>query len=403
MALPLQSKAQTDDAMSLGIRCFNICNEDPVYGSARYTGMAGANNAIGKDISSSRENPAGIGLFTQKSEILITPKLRLENEGTSLGLSSCGGVFMLGNKHKAIGYTSSALSISYHDIKDYSNKISSNDLHFYEDKGSNMWTASYGMNFANRYFYGLGINIITNKYYQKTTTEELPTTFDCASIGYNLKVGTIISLSEKMNVAAAFQTPTRFNIEESANRKENDRNGKEENKSYDDAEYHQWAPLKLSAGFGWIPNSKTTFDIDYSYQDYRAINVANSYDYYNDVKDFVENNMKSCHTIKAGIEVTPKDNINLRLGTAFRTSPTRKPSENELKGKSINYGILLPHETLFLSAGGGYSYKFLFADLAYVFKHQNNTFYSAITDRGIHSNNIKRNNSDLLLTIGAKF
>jgi hypothetical protein len=51
-------------------------------GTARFTGMGGAFTAIGGDISSLSQNPAGLGVF-RSSELTLTPQL--SNIRTSAG------------------------------------------------------------------------------------------------------------------------------------------------------------------------------------------------------------------------------------------------------------------------------------------------------------------------------
>lgn len=388
--------AQTDDAMSLGIRCLNICNEDPVYGSARYSAMAGARMALGEDISAIRENPAGLGLYMHRSDINITPDFSAANGVNGFTVSSLGGAFRLGNNHKAKGYVSSAVGVSYNRVNNYASEMEFDGGSLNESKSSGIYSVGYGMNIGNRQFYGIGINIIRAHYLEKNKEEETTTQqFDTRVTGFNLKVGAVVKLKENLNVAAAFHSPTRYNMVESVN--------KDGETVYDKQEYHEWAPLKLEAGIGWNIRPTTTLSFDYSYQDFKAMNVANSYDYYNDVKDYVENNMKTCHTFKAGFEAEPMENIKGRLGVAYATSPTDTPSEEDLQGKNIDYAVLLPKGTLYVCAGVGYTYHKLYADFAYVLKNQKADFFPEVTSANHECTSESRISHDLMLTIGAHF
>lgn len=396
--------AQTDDAMSLGNRCLSLSHEEAVLGSARYSAMAGARLAIGEDISVIRENPAGLGLFTKKSEVSVTPDFRMSNGNNNIGLANAGGVFVLGNNHKAEGYVSSALGISYHRIKSFDNTQSSKGGDFSEDGNNGMYSAAYGFNIGNRRFFGLGINFIRGNYEQSTVNQYGTNSFDTKCTAWNIKAGAVIKLKEDINIALALQSPTRYNFEETGVVNTYDKSDKiDGNKNYNDMEYHQWGPLKAEAGFGWYIGSKSVLDIEYSYQDFSALNVGNSYDYYNDVKDYLEDYMKSVHTIRAGFETTPAQHFKARLGAAFTTSPAETPSKAYLQGKDIHYSVLIPHEAFYIGAGAGYEYRFLFADLAYQFKSQKADFLPSVCGGDYKTDSQTLKTSELLLTIGARF
>lgn len=398
------AQAQTDDAMSLSHRCLTMGYEEAILGSARYSAMAGARLAIGEDISVVRENPAGLGLFTKKSEVSVTPDFKMSEGNNTIGLANAGGVFVLGNNHKAEGYVSSAIGLSYHRLGNSDKEISQNSSKYTEGRNNGMYSVAYGMNIGNRRFFGIGLNVVRGNYEQETENQFATNSFETKCIGFNLKAGAVIKIKEQFNIALALQSPTRYNFEESGVvNTYNELHQPVGDKNYNDMEYHMWGPLKAEAGFGFYLGSKSVLDIEYSYQDFSALNVGNSYDYFNDVKAYLEDNMKSVHTIRAGFETTPMQNLKARLGAAFTTSPADTPSEDYLQGKNIHYSVLIPHEAFYIGAGAGYQYRFLFADLTYVFKSQKADFFPTVYEGGCEANNRTLKTSELLLTIGARF
>lgn len=404
LSLPFSVYSQTDDAISLATRTFNLCYEDPVLGSASYSGMAGAKHSLGRDLSSTRENPAGLGLYTHKNEVGVTPDLNIGSNGANGNISNFGGAFVLGCNHNAEGYVSSSLGFTYHRTRNFENKVNFGNGAFEEGNRAGLWSVGYGMNFGYRYFYGLGVNIIRDHYTQGTTNNGDYNEFDTRALGWNIKLGTILKIREQFNVSVAVHSPTRLNIEESAKLNKYDERGHVTgNNDYDNAEYHLWGPLKLEGGLGWFIGRNTCLDFEYAYQDFTAINVANKYDYYNDVKAFFEENMNHCHTIKMGVETEPYEKLKARAGFACSTNAITKLSEEELKEKDIHYAVQIPHESLYFTLGAGYSYKFLYADIAYVFKHQNTDFYKQITKDCYKPVEKSNNTSDILLTLGTRF
>lgn len=397
------SYGQTDDAVSLGSRCLTLGYEEAVTGSARYSAMAGARMAIGEDISTIRENPAGLGLYTEKSEISITPDFTAGNESNKFGLANAGAAFVLGNNHKADGYTSSAIGLSYHRLKNFSDRMRYNDA-LLTGKGSNaMWSAGYGINIGNRYFFGLGINIITGSYELHTNNHDGSNSIDTKTTGWNVKAGTVVKLTEDLNLALALHSPSRYNFEETRAVDIYESIDKRNSKNYNDIEYHQWGPLKLAAGIGWHLGEKSVIDAEYSYQDFRALNVGNSYDYFNDVKDYVETNMRCSHTIRVGFESELYNNLKGRLGTMFTTSPADTPEAEKTQGKDIGYGLNVPHQSLYVCAGAGYRYNWLYADLAYVYKNQKTDYIFSTGSGETVTTDKALNSSEILLTIGARF
>lgn len=396
-------QGQTDDAMSLSNRYLTLSLEDAVSGSARYSAMAGARIAIGEDISTIRENPAGLGLYTQFSEVSVTPAFILKDGNSNIALGNAGGVFIIGNNHKASGFVSSAIGFSYHRLRDFDNKANYNDSKFNEEGYNGMWSAGYGANFGNRHFFGLGLNFIYGNYEQNSTNLFGSNTFKTSITGMSIKAGTVLKLMENFNIAFALHSPTRYNYEETRKEKSNQPDENDGRKNYIDMEHHQWGPLKIDAGLGWYIGSKSVLDIEYSYQDYSAINAGSSYDYFNDVKDYVETYMNSCHTIRAGFETKPATRLKVRAGLAYTTSPADTPSEEDLQEKDIRFSLILPHDALYVCAGAGYEYQWLFADLAYVYKHQKADLLPTVSGGNYNVIDQSTNTSEFLLTVGVKF
>ncbi len=372
-------------------------------GSARYAGMAGARAALGGDVSVIRENPGGLAMYLDKHDVSITPSLSFNNNGdTKMTIGSAAAAFVLNNNHKAHGLVSSVLGVGYHQTRDFSRSTNEGGSKYDEAHQSGMITAGYGMNFGNRHFVGFGINCIHTHYLQNSTTSDnAATEFDTESLNWNMKIGGIFKLLERLNLALVFQTPTISNMEEDAHF-----NGKAINdcNKYEDMQYRQWEPLKLQAGLAYLLGANTSFDIDYSFQNFGAGYVGNSNERFDDVEKFMSDHFKSCHTIKGGFETTLFKDFSLRLGVAYVSSPTSNPNEKALEGKDIQYAVSLPQSSIYYCGGLGYSFlNFFYTNVAYVYKSQDETFYPQITNLQHSSIKVSNNTSNLLLSIGARF
>lgn len=399
--------AQYDDAASLSARCLNFVNADPVLGTASYSAMAGANLAAGQNISSLKENPAGTAMYTREADFSLTPLWNTRDGEHRLKMASGGAAFVVDNRHKAVGYTASTLAFAYHTLNDYDNKLEENGKSFYQHGKSGQWSASYGANFGNRQFVGIGINFITGKIFEETdVAPHYPLNLKSSLTGFSATAGAVFNLREDMNIALALQSPARINVEE--NNKIN-RDATTLSKPYTSLEYHITAPMKASAGFASRINHYTRFDVDYSFQNFSSLKVANSYDVYSDARAFAKECLLPTHTFKVGLEATPTDELKCRLGFAYRTSPTERPTEKFLGQLATDftfpaqntYPALLAHESFYLCTGAGYTFKAFYIDLAYVFKRQDYSFYPHADGTNSYQETTQ-NTHNVLLTLGVR-
>ena len=106
-------------------------------GTARSNALGGAMGSLGGDLSANHINPAGLG-FYKSSEFLLTPKFLVQNNtfnyrdatstsnGSKFNFGSVGIVLAEGKKVN--NWTSTAFSITFNQIADYSNHVSFSGL-----------------------------------------------------------------------------------------------------------------------------------------------------------------------------------------------------------------------------------------------------------------------------------
>ena len=58
----------------------NLSQTNPVLGTARYSAMAGAMGALGGNVSTMKDNPAGLGIY-RSFDITFTPSFSINNDG----------------------------------------------------------------------------------------------------------------------------------------------------------------------------------------------------------------------------------------------------------------------------------------------------------------------------------
>lgn len=404
-----------------------MSRENPILGTARYTGMAGAMSAFGGDASTMKDNPAGLGVY-RKSDITLTPNLLLDNDDeASMNINNFGVVINFGDTHSSQGYVTSSFGIAYNRLKNYSRSTytegydydgNAYENQFTEDDGSGEWNFAYGLNISNIAYLGLGINATDLHYKQSTLYNDEENSIDVDGTGFNIKLGAIIRPVNFLRIGLAFQSPTWYNIKESgvAPYRDStgvvyDNNGYMVYDNWEDVEYDLTTPLKVDGGLGFVIGKRALLGINYIYEDYTALREKDDHGQFRDVKKVIENEYKATHTIKVGAEVQIVDGFAVRAGYAYVTSPTEDLSFNELAQKTILYSVSMPKESQYITLGAGYHGKVFYADVAYAHCEQKEDFYEwmeNITDADGNvsvkdpiKQTLKSNN--ISLTLGLKF
>lgn len=437
--------AQDDDALTFAGRALKMSSEEPVLGTARYAGMAGAMGALGGDASAVKDNPAALGIY-RKCDIGITPNLNLDNDGNAdFNINNFNFVMNFGKKNRKKGYITSSLAISYNRLANYNRDTyttgyTEDDTYFenefIEDDGSGVWNFAYGMNISNTVYAGVGINATTLSYKQSTETrigdDWEDNDFDLEANGWNVSVGVIAKPAKFMRIGASFTSPTWYSVDENAiypqrDTETNDLTG--EYSGYEGAEYDVQTPLKLEGSLGFIMGKRAIADIDYIYSNSSSLRVKDYRGHqFRDVKYFIEKNYQATHTIKIGTEIQIVDGVAARLGFAHQTSPTKDDCYNRnvnrdalhnngmyvpYQYEDILYSYSIPKSANYFTIGAGYHGKHFYADLAYVNKQQKEDFYEwqeakLNADGDVSgwkidpiSQTIKTHN--IMLTLGAKF
>ena len=107
----------------------SYCNTNPVLGTARYSAMAGAFGAFGGNASTTKDNPAGVGIYKQ-FDLTFTPELYIDNDkNAGFTLANFGLVINFRNhKEREKGYITSSLGISYNRLRNFSRYTAVADL-----------------------------------------------------------------------------------------------------------------------------------------------------------------------------------------------------------------------------------------------------------------------------------
>ena len=246
--------------------------------------------------------------------------------------------------------------------------------------GTNEWTAATSINFGDKVFFGISINL-PYVYNKKITDykeefgeyywlqEEVSST---TGWGFNGKFGLIVHPCRWLRLGVSFHTPTVYNL--------TDKWKTETVSQISSGEYSYVVPtsyFSYSMITPWRANGSAAFifgnfgmiTADYEYVDYGNIRLSNlDYDYdYDDYNEYLSNTFKPTMNIRLGTEWRYQ-NYCFRGGYAFYGSPYGL-SSNDFRRNAI-------------SCGFGYTKHIFTIDLAYVYTLQNHNYnlYSQYTN-----------------------
>ncbi len=248
--------------------------------------------------------------------------------------------------------------------------------------GTNEWTAATSINFSDKVFLGIAINLPyvsskrisdyeevfehNSKEYFWLQEEALATT----GWGFNGKIGIIAYPYRWLRLGASFHTPTMYNLTDS---------WRTETVSHLDFgtyehivptsyfSYTLKTPLRANGSAAFIFGNFGMITADYEYVDYGSMKVTD-YEYdYSEYNKFISETFKPTMNLRLGTEWRYQ-NMCFRGGYSFYGSP---------------YGITSKdYRRNALSCGFGYTQHFLTIDLAYAYTLQNHEYnlYSQYTN-----------------------
>lgn len=459
LALSASGMAQNAyDALSLN-------QMDPIMGTARYSSMAGAFGALGGNPSVTKDNPAGLGVY-KCFDISFTPNLYLDNDkDVSLCLNNFAVVVNFRNTGKSHGYVTSSLGISYNRLRNYSRytSIRSNNysgssasdffglkgapdaiydrayesglvdsegqstfsksdnfdktVRFSESGHASQWDIAYGMNISNRVYIGASMGIVSLSYSQKALYDEtsLATTGDnfyldnyyrAEAGGINFKLGTIVKATDFLRVGLSIQTPTFYDVDEesSIEMDYNEQSPLDAEIAYSEYSYRMNAPFKFEGSLGFVIGRRALIGIQYDMENYKSMRLMDrDFRRLEDENEFLKNSFNVVHSIRLGGEVKIIDQLALRAGFAYLTSPIDY-SKNFGNDCYLYRPLSLPNQTFYVTGGIGYEGEHFYCDLAYVFRNQKSHFYDMLPkDSSMDVWNLNLKNRNISATFGWRF
>lgn len=321
---------------------------------------------------------------------------------------------------------------------------------FVEEKGYvDNYEFTFGGNFNNRVYWGVGIGVNDLRYRRITSYSEsmanaqvyadnaagvtngnaeyyLDNDKLIKGTGWNLSAGVIVRPIQELRIGAAIHSPTWYNIDEShigsvdyAYTTATD--GTWGDNEYTDNAYFSWkmrTPWKFNVGAAAVLGGKAIISADYerqmykdmsvstaSYDNWGYINGFNSNEYVNgDIKNYTQN----ANNFRLGVEFRVTPNFSVRAGYNGQYSSVSSEAANgeiEILTEGTDPSYSLDKTTNYYSAGLGYQIKNFYADATYVHKTAKSTLhpYTSYANVTAPSFDVTENNNSVVLSIGFKF
>ena len=443
----------------------NYNQMDPIMGTARYSSMAGAFGAFGGNPSVAKDNPAGLGVY-KCFDITFTPSLYLDNDkDVSMCLNNFAVVVNFKNTGREHGYVTSSLGITYNRLRNYSrytsvrsnnfsgasasdnfglnatpdaiyyrayesgmvddegySKFSLNDnfdktSRYSESGHAGEWDIAYGLNISNRVYVGASMGVVSLEYSQKALYDEtslnenrdnfyLDNYYRVEGAGINFKVGAIVKATDFLRVGVSVHTPTFYNVDEEASVEMdyNNQNPVESEIDYSAYNYNLNSPFKAEASLGFVIGRRALIGVQYDFEKYSGMRLKDhDMVQMDDENDFISNNFNNVHTLRLGAEVKIIDQLALRLGYAYMSSPV--DYDKGFGTDSYFFRPLsLPHATQYVTGGIGYEGEHFYCDLAYVFRNQKTHYYDMLPkDASSDVWELNMKNRNIVATFGWRF
>lgn len=440
----------------------NLYSQDMNVGNAKYTGVAGAVGALGSDINSIEQNPAGLGVAIN-SDIQVTLGVSSYNNKTSFGtnlkesdsdfnIQQFGGTFVFENPGSkwnrftvGVAYLNQRLnnvsSIGTNQNIQLPASPDNPDNYVFGGyvKGIDGYKSKFSVNFGSSYedklYLGAGFNFHETNFSSFEQYGELNQTqnrmfvynkneFPASEIGqgFSLSLGAIYKVNHNVRLGAAYHSPVWYNISQdfiAANGFNEDTKTVDSRYMYS-FDYDMTRGGRLVGSLGFVIGKNFSLGADYTYHmnndtkfkpsSSSSISASNNF-----VNDFVKNSSE----IRVGGEYRV-DRLKIRAGYNYVASPYKDIYITNLVDQNNNFiGGDQPIKAFAgninrASFGLGYDFGGFYIDAAYQYqtqKYQNligydnyvddENYYTKLDDS--YAPKVKLNNSLFLLTLGWQF
>lgn len=303
------------------------------------------------------------------------------------------------------------------------------DQAYYEKAtfGSNLQAdVNLSFNVGDQFFFGASMGVYSLEYTRESfyqehgvdgNTYDFTNWYETSGDGYDVKVGFICRPVEDspFRFGVSVHTPTWYRLTDAngASLYLNDEYVYQLSNA--DYEYRYRTPWTFGFSLGHTVGKCFAIGAEYEYKDLGTAKYSDidGYDnsYFTNMNRITEKTLKAQHTFKVGAEVKPLDNLALRLGYNYVSSPFKKDAFRTVAYDGVytetdwtNWGDINR-----FTVGFGYRFKGGYFDMAYQYQTQKGDFFAfdqydeTNPANCLQPTKIKANRSQLMATIGFRF
>lgn len=302
------------------------------------------------------------------------------------------------------------------------------EYNIHEEGYVNEWNFSYGMNIANRVFWGIGVGFQDLKYrkdiyyqekFQNGGSMSLESSSETTGAGINVNLGVLVAPIDEVRIGAAIHTPTFYTSSQEDNGitlNEASRMTSLSSSEYNTSStyFELTTPWRYNFSTAFLIGHRGAVSLDYEIVDYNTMRLKNPNglsSFYNVENNGIKELYRATHSLRAGLELQAFEGFFVRAGYAFVTSPFKNPN-NASKLLAFNTvetdpSFMINRWTNYFSGGIGYRTGLFYVDLAYqlrqekydVYTFDNLSYASTSSLRAAKAKNYMHN---IVLTLGMR-
>ncbi|RLZ11923.1 OmpP1/FadL family transporter [Faecalibacter macacae] len=452
--------AQQQVSTQYSTNAIELYGQDINSGSAKHIGVGGAVGALGGDISSVEQNPAGLGVAIN-SEVQVTAGVSsFKNTNTfasertekdsRFDFQHFSGAFVFNNDQSS-KWNRFSIGLNYLNQRlDRINQVNSNQNIAFDvvDETGNItdtyrfagyadqvegYKSKFSLNFAtaydNKLYLGLGLNFHESNYQAFSQYAEKSdatgttyvydkngTPYNEIGQGFSLSAGAIYKFNHNVRAGIGYHSPIWYNVDEVYYAANFADDGNVTDYNLYGSNYDMTRGGRLVGSLGFVLDKNFSFGVDYTYHMNNDTKLKPS-NYFNADNAFIDQYVANSSELRVGGEYR-YDKLKIRAGYNYVQSPYEDitmniaDANNNVSLTTLNKPFL--GDVNRFSAGLGYDFGGFYIDAAYQYQTQEAQYLignSTYVNRDLFNVDLtnsyapkaKLNNNLFLLTLGWQF
>lgn len=431
----------------------NLYSQDINSGNAKYIGVGGAVGALGSDITSVEQNPAGLGVAIN-SDVQVTAGVSAFSNKTTFGTTikqsesnfdfqQFGGTFVFNNEASKWNRFTVGVAYLNQRLDNYSTIGTNEGIKFSDPDGTfngyikdidgykSKFSVNLGTSYDDKLYLGAGLNFHESNYsgYEQYAERDdnngqnyvynaNGAPYSEIGQGFSFSLGAIYKVNHNVRLGAAYHSPVWYNVSEDYYAANFINNGTAVDSYYMySSDYDMTRGGRFVGSLGFVVGKNLSLGADYTYHMNNDTKFKPSSNF-NGTNNFINDVVKNSSEVRVGAEYRV-DRFKVRAGYNYVTSPYKDftinlASENNVVTNGAVLSKAFQGDINRASFGLGYDFGGFYIDAAYQYQTQNYKQLIGGTDYIDTNNNfvslpntyapkVKLNNNLFLLTLGWQF